>query len=232
MKRFYKEVTIQHTPDGYAVLLDGRSVKTPSKKELVLPTHELAEALAQEWAQQGEHIDMPSMVLTRLSYGVLELNAADRAMLHEETVEYITTELLCYRDAQRPELWQQQVQQWDEVLEWAQREHAVVLTSTAGILPVEVAAETYLAVQQKVQGLDDWHLVPFALLVRVLGSFVLALAVLERYKDMAEAMRLAHLEADYQALQWGVDVDVQARRAAAMREVLAVEQMFAHLAAD
>jgi chaperone required for assembly of F1-ATPase len=60
----------------------------------------------------------------------------------------------------------------------------------------------------------------------------LALAVLERYKDMAEAMRLAHLEADYQALQWGVDVDVQARRAAAMREVLAVEQMFAHLAAD
>ena len=49
MKRFYKEVSVAPTEGGFAVLLDGRSVKTPARNTLVLPTQKLATAIAAEW---------------------------------------------------------------------------------------------------------------------------------------------------------------------------------------
>ena len=229
MKRFYKDVTLEKTSDGYAVLLDGRSVKTPSKKPLIVPSSALAELVAQEWRVQAEKIDLSAMYLTRLSYGVLELEDADRQMLREETLEYITTELMCYRDSERPVLWQQQVEQWDPQLAWARDALGIELDVTASILPVavsDVATHTALTL---INGLDDWRLVPFALLVRVLGSLILAFGVLHGRINAHEAMRLAHLEQDYQALQWGVDVDTQARRAAALREAEAVGRCFGAL---
>ena len=45
MKRFYKEVSIAPAEDGFAVLLDGKPVKTPGRNTLLLPTEALAERI-------------------------------------------------------------------------------------------------------------------------------------------------------------------------------------------
>ena len=50
MKRFYKEVTAAETDDGFGIRLDERTLRTPAKRPLILPTAPLAEALAEEWA--------------------------------------------------------------------------------------------------------------------------------------------------------------------------------------
>ena len=60
-KRFYTDVTVEGEGDGFAVKLDGRSVKTPGKKLLALPTRAAAELVAEEWRAQGETIDPGSM---------------------------------------------------------------------------------------------------------------------------------------------------------------------------
>ncbi len=58
---------------GFAVLLDGRPLKTPSRSAYALPSRELAEAIADEWRGQGDEIDPDTMPLTRL------VNTRDRA---------------------------------------------------------------------------------------------------------------------------------------------------------
>lgn len=58
MKKFYKKATVQkvespeHEKHIYAVLLDGRIVKTPLRNKLALPTYELAFAVAHEFNMQ------------------------------------------------------------------------------------------------------------------------------------------------------------------------------------
>jgi len=42
LKRFWTEACVSEAEGGYAVLLDGRGVKTPAKASLVVPTGELA----------------------------------------------------------------------------------------------------------------------------------------------------------------------------------------------
>ncbi|WP_424361920.1 ATP12 family protein [Methylocystis parvus] len=56
-KRFYKEAAIGEAEGGYSILLDGRPVNTPAKRRIIVPSRDLAEALAAEWAGQGEKID-------------------------------------------------------------------------------------------------------------------------------------------------------------------------------
>jgi chaperone required for assembly of F1-ATPase len=54
-KRFYKTVDIAPTEDnGFKILLDGRTLKTPGRNPLHLPTVDLAVAIAAEWDAQTD----------------------------------------------------------------------------------------------------------------------------------------------------------------------------------
>ena len=67
-KRFYASVGIAEGEGGaFALVLDGRPVKTPARRALAAPTRPLAGILAQEWKAQADVIDPASMPLTRLA---------------------------------------------------------------------------------------------------------------------------------------------------------------------
>ena len=71
-KRFYANAGFAETADGFAITLDDKNVRTPSKQQLVAPNRVLAEAIAAEWQAQAELIDPTSMPLTRLANSVID----------------------------------------------------------------------------------------------------------------------------------------------------------------
>jgi chaperone required for assembly of F1-ATPase len=72
MKRFYKTVTVDQTPEGFRFLLDAKPVRTPARRALLLPSRALAEAVAAEWREQGEEMRPAAMPLTRMVNTVLD----------------------------------------------------------------------------------------------------------------------------------------------------------------
>jgi chaperone required for assembly of F1-ATPase len=50
-KRFYRDATVRHADDGngWTVMLDYRTLKTPAKRQLKLHSRTLAMAIATEW---------------------------------------------------------------------------------------------------------------------------------------------------------------------------------------
>ncbi|MDG2270258.1 MAG: ATP12 family protein, partial [Alphaproteobacteria bacterium] len=59
MKRFYEDVAIAAVDQvGFEVHLDARPVRTPLRQPLRLPGEALASAIAQEWVDQAEEIDV------------------------------------------------------------------------------------------------------------------------------------------------------------------------------
>ena len=100
MKRFYKQVSV--TPD-LGITLDGRPVRTPGRLPLVLPNAALAEAVADEWREQGEEILPHAMRLTGLANAAIERIAPDLESFAAGLAAYAESELLCYRaDAPEP----------------------------------------------------------------------------------------------------------------------------------
>src|SRR5258708_32809499 len=62
--RFYQAATVGEGPEGFAVLLDGRPVRTPARRHLAAPARMLAEALAVEWDTQETRVDPAVMPRT------------------------------------------------------------------------------------------------------------------------------------------------------------------------
>ena len=97
MKRFYREVTVAPEGSGWRVLLDGRGVKTAMGQQQVVPSRVLADAMAEEWAGQGEEIDTSAFILRDLADYAIDIVAADRESAIKGLLPYGETDTLCYR---------------------------------------------------------------------------------------------------------------------------------------
>ncbi|WP_333571017.1 ATP12 family chaperone protein [Sphingomonas sp.] len=201
MKRFWKTVTIV---DG-AIELDGRPVRTPARAALLLPTPQLAEAVAEEWRSVGEELDPRAMPLTGLANAAIDQIAPNPAPFAADLARYGESDLLCYR-AELPEpLVERQAAQWDPLLDWARTRYDVHFETTAGIMHRPQPPATIARLQEVVAALDPFRLAAFSPLVTISGSLVAALALLEGAADRETVWRAAQLDEDWQAEQWGED---------------------------
>ena len=53
-KRFWKNVHVVSSETGYFIKLDDKILKTPAKKQMMLPTEALAIKVASEWDDQDD----------------------------------------------------------------------------------------------------------------------------------------------------------------------------------
>lgn len=224
-KRFYETVAVDAADGGYAVLLDGRSVKTPAKKSVILPTRAYAELVAGEWEAQGERIDAPSMPATRLAFVTLDHMEAAREMTVAEVTKYASTDLLCFRAPDPADLVAAQAAAWDPLLAWAEETLGAHLVPATGVLPIDQDPVALQAIHGHAAALDVWQLTVLAHATAVCGSAVLGLALLKGRIDGAQAFALSTLDEHYQAGQWGEDAEAAARLAGLKAELETVARV-------
>jgi chaperone required for assembly of F1-ATPase len=210
MKRFYKNVTVDETPDGFRFLLDGRPVQTPARQPLLLPNRGLAEAIAEEWRAQDDEMQPLAMPLTRLVNTVLDGVRATRNDVIAAVLRFGENDLLSYRAETPVELAARQLE-WNAYLDWAAERHDARLAVTSGIRHVEQSTETLAALRQAVASRSDFDLAALHVLASITGSLILGLAVLDGRLTADEAFALSRLDEAYQAEKWGSDREAEAR---------------------
>lgn len=225
-KRFYREVTVAPRGAGHAVHLDGRPLRTPNKLVLVLPTSTMAEAIAEEWAAQGEHIDPMSMPLTRLANSVRDQVDGREQEVRADIVKYAGSDLLCYR-ADSPEgLVHAQAAAWDPVLDWARETIGADLAVCTGLMPVDQTADSRAAIEAAVAPLDSFRLASAHVMTTLLGSVLLMLATQAGRLTPDEIWKAAHVDEDWQIAQWGIDAEAARRQEGRKAEFLAAVRLY------
>jgi len=205
MKRFYKTAEAVPAAGGVAILLDGRSVKTPGREALKVPTEELAEAIAAEWNGQGEDIDPRSMPLTGLANAAIDRVTPDPAAFAGNLAAYGEGDLLCYRaEGPRP-LAERQSAQWDVLLDWARKRFAIEFETVCGVMHRSQPPATVSRLAAAVAARDPFRLAGLSPLVTVSGSLVIALALAEGAISLEDGWAAATLDETWQAEQWGED---------------------------
>src|SRR5437762_6442396 len=96
-KRFYTTAGVVSAAAGFTVTLDDKPVRTPSRRALVAPTREIAEAIAAEWAAQTDVINPMTMPLTRLANSVIDAVADRVEAVVDDVAKYFESDLLFYR---------------------------------------------------------------------------------------------------------------------------------------
>lgn len=208
MKRFYKSVSVD---DGNAILLDGRTLKTPRGGALDLPTRSLAEAIAEEWRVQGEEIDPQSMPFAKLANTAIDGVTPRRDEVIDEIVAFAKHDHLCYRTDTPPDLLRRQSEAWDKLLDWAAERYGAPLLRAHGITSVAQPERSIAALRRAVEAFDPFALAALHVIASISGSLVLALAVADRHLSAAEAFERSQIDERFQAEKWGLDTDAEAR---------------------
>lgn len=228
-KRFYKTTSVEAVGAEFRVCLDARSVKTPGRSELLLPSRGLAEAVAGEWAAQDESIDLAVMPLTVLAWAAVDRVRSDRERVIAEAAAYGGHDLICYRADGPADLVGRQHAAWQPLLDWVAQELDAPLTVTTGIVSVPQSKATLAALRRAVADRNDFELVVLGAAVKSAGSLVIGLALCAGHIDAQAAFDAAQLDESYQAERWGDDQEAARRRVTIRKDLEAAARMVALL---
>jgi chaperone required for assembly of F1-ATPase len=226
VKRFYRNAGVG---EGGRILLDGRPVKTPGRRDLAAPTAALAEAIADEWNAQDDVIEPRAMPLTGLANAAIDRIAPDAAAFARGLAAYGEADLLCYRVEGPAVLAARQAELWDPILAWAQQRYDIVFELALGILHMPQPPETPARLAAAVAARDPFRLAGLSPLVTISGSLLIALALAEGAISLDQAWAAATLDERWQAAQWGEDAEAAAALADRCRDFAAAARFLALL---
>ncbi|MCA1412746.1 ATPase [Bradyrhizobium sp. NBAIM20] len=225
-KRFYKEAGVVDAEGGFAITLDGKPIRTPSGRQLEIPTRALADSVAAEWSAQGEEIDPVTMPLTRIANSVVE-GVIDRVeLVSEDLAKYFESDLLFYRAGHPEGLVAREAAHWDPVLSWAAQTLGAHFILSEGVMHVKQPDEAVKAARAALPG-DPWSVAALHMVTTLTGSALLALALDQDVRDADQVWAAAHVDEDWNVEQWGVDEEAAARRAARLKDFQAAATVLA-----
>lgn len=212
MKRFYKAVTIEPAGELFAILLDGKNMKTPSGKPVHVPTLPLAQEMSFEWEAQKEVIDFRSMPLVRLVHSGIESGPEGAQGFRDEIVKYAGNDLMLYRADTPDSLVREQESAWDPVLVALARQYSILFKPTVGIIHQPQPPETLQKLAATLADDDYMSLMGLMQITSLTGSGLLAIAHRRGLIEADALWRAAHVDEDHNVRLWGEDEEAQRRR--------------------
>jgi chaperone required for assembly of F1-ATPase len=229
MKRFYKIAEAGTAPGGYVVRLDGKTVRTPLNNPLLLNPRLLAEAIADEWAVQGDEIRPTMMPLFRLANTMIDkVRGTERAAMSGELLKYAGSDLICYFADHPADLVRLHQEHWNPVLAWLKEKYGIAFESVSGIRYHPQPQEALDQLKTVIDGLDAAAFTVVQSVAAATGSVAIALALLEERLTVEEAYQAACVDEIYQLKTWGADAPAQ-KRLEALRAELQVIARFRDL---
>jgi chaperone required for assembly of F1-ATPase len=212
-KRFYATADVGEAEDGFTITLDGKPIKTPSGRTVVVPVRRLAEAIAAEWRAQGEVIDPLTMPATRFANSVVQGVVDNVAAVSDDVAKYFASDLLFYRAGHPEGLVAREAQHWDPILFWARDTLGAHFMLAEGVMHVRQPEAAIAAVRSALPD-DPWKIAALHVITTLTGSALLALALFHGVIDADTAWAAAHVDEDWNVEKWGLDDEVASRRAA------------------
>ncbi|KAJ8566934.1 hypothetical protein K7X08_019142 [Anisodus acutangulus] len=219
-KRFYKKVTTREAEDGngWSVMLDYRTLKTPSKRSLKCPTLALAKAIAAEWEyQETDGIRPFTMPLMKLSCTALERVPLTRPKIIEHLMKKFPQDLVFCRAPGDNDLTsgvlEHQVEKIDPLLKWVESEFGFKPAVHTSFFGGKQDDGLVSAIESVLKKTDDCELATIDAIASAAHSLVIALGIFCGRLGIEEAIELIRLEEDLQVDRWGLvegghDVDV------------------------
>ena len=227
-KRFYARAGAVEAAGGFAVTLDGKPIRTPSGRQVVVPSREIADAVATEWEAQQEDINPLTMPLTRFANSVVDAVVDRVDAVTDDMAKYFQSDLLFYRAGHPEALVAREAAHWDPLVFWAADTLGAHFILAEGIVHVR-QPEAAIAAARAALPTDPWSIAALHVVTTLTGSALLALALLRGVVDQDQVWTAAHVDEDWNSEKWGVDEEVAARRAVRLVDFKAAARILAAL---
>lgn len=229
MKRFWKSAAAAPAEGGWRVELDGRPIRTQGGAAQVVPTPALADALAAEWAAQGDDVDPAAFPMRDLADFAIDHVRPAPAATVERVLRYAETDTLCYRADPEDALFRRQQDLWEPLLKALEMRLGIRMERISGIIHRAQPAASLDALRADVARHGPFALSAINGLAPLAASLTVALAAVEPGADADALFAAANAEEDWQAEQWGWEWTAEDNRKLRL-DAFTVMMRFAELA--
>jgi chaperone required for assembly of F1-ATPase len=228
-KKFFTKASTEKAGGDFAVLLDGRPVRTPGRRALAAPSSQIAQAIADEWQSVEEFIDPARMPMTRLANTTIDGVAGAEDRVAAEIEKYLASDLVFYRATEPEGLVARQSEHWDPMLAFAREKLGARFVLGAGVTFVTQPEHALQAARQSIPR-HPWRLGAIHVAMTLTGSALLALALAAGETTVDAAWSAAHVDEDWNMAFWGRDEEALKRRAFRFAEMQAAATVLSHMA--
>ena len=196
VRRFYKEVNVTNDehPEWYSVKLDSRNAKFfESEDNLVLPSEDLALAVAHEWDSQETVINRFSMPMSDVVSGAHQVKPDGLPARISYCLEFFKHDHTFYREAAIRE---EQDEMIEPILQWADRYYDIKTPRVEGIRRCTVDVEDVEKMRRALElmNMNKFQIVALTVLCQYMSSLMLPLAVLNNTTTLEIAILINRIE--------------------------------------
>lgn len=213
MKRFYDKVDTRAHEGAWQVTLDGRGLKTVRGTPQLLPSQELATALASEWDFEGEELDPAAFPMRDMADYAIDIVSQTKAEVAEKLLAFADTDTLLYRADPDEKLYPLQQDVWEPIVTAFEAREGVTFKRVSGIMHVEQDTAIMDTLRARLATLDPFALAALEAMTNLAASLTIGLSALEPDADIGQLWHAASLEEEWQADEWGRDDEAEERRA-------------------
>ena len=213
MKKFWKTVNIKELPNNkFQLLLDKKVLNTPIQNKLIFSNYDIAYQTSLEWNINSDILNTDDMVFFSIYSTAIDKISIDRKLFIDEIMEFIDTDLICYR-AQKPiELFELQKVKWNPVLLNIKSYIDLEISVFEGVMPRKQNIRVHNQIQKLIKKFTDLELSILYRITNITGSIFISLCVLKREIFHDDLFELCYLDELWQAREWGFEEEASAKR--------------------
>ena len=213
MNKFWKKVTIKKLEsNSFQVMLDEKILKTPLKREFVLPNLKLAQEIVKEWDQDAKNINTDSMIFYSLMATSLDNVVDNKNSYVNDILNYIDTDLVCYRAENPKELVELQKEKWDPIILKIEKYINLKIQTFTGVIPSKQEKSVHIEIAKLINKLNIFEISVLHRITNILGSVFLSLCIFRNEISQNDAFYLSFLDELWQAENWGIEGNAANKR--------------------
>ena len=215
MKKNWKTVKVKEKSiNSYEILLDNNILKTPLKNELIIPNAKIAEEIYKEWNQKTKFLNTDNL----LFYGIISTSIDkifhNRKKYIDDVLNFVDTDLICYRANKPFDLVQWQNKNWDPIISKVEKYINInnKINIFKGIMPSRQDNEIHLEITLLLTKFSDLEIAVLHRITNITGSIFLTLCILKNDKIKKSAFELSCLDELWQSENWGYEEEASKNR--------------------
>jgi len=213
MKKFWKTIEIQKiSSNNFHILLDKKKLKTPLKNELRLHNQIIANEILKEWNQNSDIVNTEHLIFYGLLSMAIDKVNEQRDAYISDIINFIDTDLICYRAEGPNDLVSLQNQNWNPILLLIEKYIKANISIFKGIMPSEQDQKVHAGIKHLIVKLSDVQISVLHRLTNIIGSVFLSICILKKDLSKKQAYEFAFLDELWQAKNWGHEEEASIKR--------------------
>ena len=213
MKKNWKTVKVKEkSVNSYEILLDNNILRTPLKNKLIIPNEKIAEEIHKEWDQKTKFLNTDNMVFYGIISSSIDKIYKNRKQYINDVLDFVDTDLICYRADEPIDLVQWQSKNWDPIISEVENYINGKINIFKGIMPLRQDEYVHFKITEFLTQFSDLEIAVLHRITNITGSIFLTLCVLKNDQIKKNAFELSFLDELWQAKNWGYEKEASKNR--------------------